>query len=53
MFYAGQTDEALKEHQEVLKDRIQVCGKSAQFALESHEAVGILLHLVGDNKEAK
>ncbi|KAK3384245.1 P-loop containing nucleoside triphosphate hydrolase protein [Lasiosphaeria ovina] len=44
LFNAGRVGEALAEHQEVLRLRILACGKSAQFTLESHEAVGILLH---------
>lgn len=52
-FNAGQISEATSDHQEVLKERIQLCGKGNQFTLESHEAVGILLHLQGRNEEAR
>ncbi|KAK0732045.1 P-loop containing nucleoside triphosphate hydrolase protein [Lasiosphaeris hirsuta] len=53
LFNAGRLEESLAEHKEVLAKRIQICGKSSQFTLESHEAVGILLHLMGSNVDAE
>lgn len=49
---AGQMTTATKDQHAVLKEKIQVCGKGNQFTLQSHEAVGILLHLQGRNEEA-
>lgn len=53
LFNAGRVQEALDEHHKVLEARIKVRGKNAQFTLESHDAVGILLHLEGRNSEAE
>ncbi|KAI0407262.1 P-loop containing nucleoside triphosphate hydrolase protein, partial [Xylaria palmicola] len=53
LFNAGKVAESLEAHEEVLRLRIQTCGKSAQFTLESYEAVGIIQHLLGRNQDAE
>ena len=53
LFYAGRAEEALEEHQEVLRLREQICDDGNQYTWESHEAVGILLHLAGRDAEAE
>ena len=49
LFNAGRVAESLALHQEVLEKRLDICGKNSQFTLESHEAVGILLHILDQN----
>jgi len=53
LFYAGRTEEALEEHQEVLRLREKICHCGNQYTWESQEAVGILLHLAGRDAEAE
>ncbi|KAI1123776.1 P-loop containing nucleoside triphosphate hydrolase protein [Nemania abortiva] len=53
LFNAGRIEESLEAHEEVLDKRIRTCGKGAQFTLESYEAVGIIQHMLGRDKEAE
>ena len=52
LFNAGEVQDSLRLHQETLDRRLEICGKNSQYTLESYEAIGILHHLVGENKKA-